>query len=177
VSFLLTALVVALVFFVLVGGVVAALLYWASRRGLLRRARLRVQVEGGSVGSRRRLAQCEIDLDRALADAGEAVAAISAVGASTMQLDLLLAELDQIGGRLRDQLQSLTKVSDRNLDRMLSPLATSVDQVRDIGGQLALAAGATMGGAADAELGALTQGASDALAVLDQRVITLRELD
>jgi hypothetical protein len=177
VSFLISAAVVAVVFFVVVGAFIALGLYWASRRGLLRRARLRVQVEGASVGSRRRLAQCEIDLDRALTDARQAITSIAASGASTLQLDVLLAQLEGIGGRLRGQLQSLTKVSERNLDRMLPPLVTSVDQVGDIVDQLATAAGATTGGGADAELTALTQGTADALMVLDQRVAVLRELD
>ena len=176
-SFVATALVVALGFFVLAALVAALLLRWASRRGLLRRARLRAQVEGLSVGSRRQLAQCEIDLDSALSDADEAVAAIGAAGASADQLDLLVAQLDQIGDRLRRQLQSLSRVGDRNLDQMLPPLVVSVGQVREVSDRLAVAAGATMGGAADTELHALTEGASDALVVLDQRLVTLRELD
>ena len=175
-GFVLTVLVVAVVFFVIVGVAALVGLRWAARRGWLRRARLRAQVEGASIGERRRLAQCELDLEQALTDANDAVAAISATGAVADQLDLLVVQLDQIGGRLRVQLRSLSRVSDRNLDKMLPPLSESVGQVRDISDQLAAAAGATMSGAADGELRALTEGASDAVAVLDQRLVTLREL-
>jgi predicted PurR-regulated permease PerM len=177
VSYLLAALVVLVVLGLVAAAVVALVLRWAQRRGLLRRARLRVQVEGASVGVRRQLAQCELDLDRALADADQAVGAIGGSGASVDELQLLVAQLDQIGGRLRVQLQSLTRMGDRNLERMLPPVAASVDQVREISDRLAGAAGATMGGAAGSELHALTAGASDAIAVLDQRLVTLRELE
>jgi hypothetical protein len=177
VSFVVFALVVLLV----VGGAallaIALALRWASRRGLLRRARLRAQVEGASVGVRRRLAQCELDLDRALADADQAVGAIGGTGASTDELQILVAQLDLVGARLRVQLQSCSRMGERNLERMLPPVADSVDQVCGLSDRLSEAAGATMGGAADVELHALTAGASDALAVLDDRINTLRELE
>ena len=176
-----SSLLAALLVLVLVGfvtlAVVALVLRWAQRRGLLRRARLRVQVEGASVGVRRQLAQCELDLDQALADADQAVGAIGGSGASVDELQLLVVQLDQIGGRLRVQLQSLTRMGDRNLQQMLPPVAASVGQVREISDHLASAAGASMGGAAGAELHSLTAGASDAIAVLDQRLVTLGELE
>jgi hypothetical protein len=177
VSILVTALVVLLAFGLVAAVVVGLLLRWAQRRGLLRRAKLRAQVEGASVGVRRQLAQCRLDLDQALTDADQAVGAINGSGASVDSLQLLVAQLDQVGGRLRVQLDSLTRMGDRNLEQMLPPVAASVGQVREISDRLAGAAGATMGGAADAELHALTAGASDALAVLDQRLLTLRELE
>src|SRR4051794_24216746 len=99
-----TVLVVAVAFFVVVGLLIVVGLAWAARRGHLRRARLHTQVEGAPSAARRQRAQSGLDLDRSLADARQAVAAISAAGAATAQLDLLVAQLDGVGDRLRAQL-------------------------------------------------------------------------
>lgn len=173
---IIAAVVVAVLVIVVV---VAAVVFYrrARRSGVWRRASLGVQAEA-LAGPHRDLARLRLELDQHLATARTALAAASEGGSTVGDLDVLVDQLQAMGGRLAAQLDRLAggAVSADALGRMLPPLRARVDDVGRLAGQLAEAAAGAVGGAAGVELEGITAGVADGLGILDARVAALREL-
>lgn len=148
----------------------------AKRTGSWRRAKLTLQSQGLAPGPQRQLAQLRLRLDNALSAATSAVLVSSDVAAAG-NLGSVNQQLQQVGQRISRQLDLL---ADNNagtaLNRLMTPLQRRVDDVEALAGQIADAAGAALGGAADVDLTDLTGAVAEELQTVNLRLDALREL-
>lgn len=170
-----TAIVILALILVLV--IAAYVAYRRSKRtGSWRRAKLTVQSEALPPGPQRQLARLRLRLDNALSAASSAVLVSSDVAVAG-NLASVNEQLQQVGHRISHQLDVLAETgANIALQRLLIPLQNRVDDVERLAGQIADAAGAALGGAADVDLTDLTGAVAEELQTVNLRVDALREL-